>query len=165
MIQIVPAQANAPKGRGKADIVQHRDGTLELLHEGKPLAIGVFKGLERAGARTVDDKTLNAHVDLLVSKAKRSKACSPMTRLAAQIAHEESQRKLGIYTPSHPSQLPKERARLWICGRCALRSRDKPWTTPARCPHLIPFDHKLNSLLQSIFKIQFNIPSAKRGHF
>jgi transposase len=107
VIQIVPTQASTPKGRSKADIVQHRDGTLELLHEGKPLAIRVFKGLERAGARTVDDKTLNAHVDLLVSKAKRSKACSPMTRLAAQIAHEESQRKLGIYTPSHPSQLPR----------------------------------------------------------
>ena len=107
ILQVLPKQTNAPKGRSQADIVEHLDGRLELLHNGQPLLFTRFNGIERIQSHSEDEKTLNARVDQACTAAKRKS--SPMTRLAAQIAHQDFQRSQGIYTPSHPSELPRAR--------------------------------------------------------
>jgi transposase len=107
ILQVLPKQTNAPKGRSQADIVVHLDGRLELLHKGQPLAFTQFNGIERIQPQSEDEKTLNARVDQACTAAKRKP--SPMARLAAQIAHQDAQRLQGIYKPSHPSELPRTR--------------------------------------------------------
>jgi hypothetical protein len=116
IIQVLAHQDHAPKGRSQANIVQHTDGGLELLHLGKALAIQVFGGIQAMDIERIEDaKTINARLDEIVLKAKRDKECNTehkrLHRLQAQMAHEAAQRKAGIYKPSHASELPRTRYR------------------------------------------------------
>jgi hypothetical protein len=107
ILQVLPHQTDVPKGRSQAQIVVHVDGRLELLHNGLPLAFTQFNGIERVRLQTANEKTLNARVDQACAMAKRQS--NPIARLAAQMAHQEFLRSQGIYTPSHPSELPRAR--------------------------------------------------------
>lgn len=95
VLQVLP-QSNAPKARSQANIVVHLDGQLELLHNGQALAFTLFNGIDRVNLQSADDKTLNVQVDQACIRAKRQ--ANPLSRLAAQIAHQEFQRSQGIYT-------------------------------------------------------------------
>lgn len=114
ILQVLAGQADVPKGRSQADIVVHLDGRLELLHSGQPLRFTQFNGIERVQAQTANEKTLNARVDQACAAAGRKS--NPMARLAAQIAHQDAQRLQGIYTPSHPSELPRTRYKRKAAG-------------------------------------------------
>jgi transposase len=105
ILQVLPKQPDMPKGQTQANIVVHLDGRLELLHNGQALAFTQFNGVERIQIPSADAKTLNVLVDQACTVAKRKSG--PIARLAAQIAHQESLRSQGIYTPSHTSELPR----------------------------------------------------------
>jgi len=110
ILQVHEHQANAPKGAAYAQIIEHTNGEIELLHQGKPLifsAYGRYAHLKQQSE--ADDKTINARVDAVCARVKPlSKQRSQAQLLKAQMAHQEAQRAKGIYTPTHyTSMLPK----------------------------------------------------------
>ena len=110
VLQVLPMQAHAPKGRSQANIVEHLNGELELLHLGVPLAFSSFVCVAHLQKqRAADDKTLNHLVDLVSNPKPKSPrpARGNLARLIAQIAHQDVLREQGIYTPTHTSELPR----------------------------------------------------------
>ena len=104
LVQVHPAQAHAPRGRAKVDIVEFADGRLELLLRGEVLQHSRYQLHEhlRQG-RTADDKSINSRIDLAV-KAQHNR----LAALVAQIKHQDAQRACGIFTPdTHPSPPPR----------------------------------------------------------
>lgn len=104
LVQLHPAQAHAPRGRAKVDIVEFADGRLELLYRGEVLQHSRYQLHEhlRQG-RTADDKSINTRIDLAV-KAQHNR----LAALVAQIKHQDAQRACGIFTPdAHPSPPPR----------------------------------------------------------
>jgi len=102
VLQVHPAQAGLPRGSAKVDIVQHLDGTLELLYRQQPLAFTRYDWHAHVKPSAHDAKTINTHVEQIVLKHQRH-----IAQLSAQLAHEQAQRAQGIFQPSsHPSAPP-----------------------------------------------------------
>ncbi|WHZ10530.1 MAG: hypothetical protein OJF60_000969 [Burkholderiaceae bacterium] len=102
ILQLLPHQPHAPKARAMVDIAQHGDGTLHLSYRGQPLAFRSFAVHEPRHAKAEDHKTLNARVD----KARDTQQAK-LHRLKAELAFQDSQRKLGIYKPDTPPIAPR----------------------------------------------------------
>jgi len=102
LLQIEPNQHGAPKASATVQIVQFADGRLELSWRAQVLTHRAY-GLHEHLARTkvVDDKTINVRVDALKDKERRR-----LARLAAQIEHQNEQRRAGLYTPDTPAGAP-----------------------------------------------------------
>lgn len=102
IIQLLPAQAHAPKGKAKLDIAEHSDGCLEVLYNGKPLRFKRFAMNPRSRSdKLADAKQLNAKVDKVVLKERRR-----IERLQVQMQHQQSQRESGIYKPASYAHSP-----------------------------------------------------------
>lgn len=104
VVQVHPAQANAPKGRAKVDVVELPDGRLELLYRGEVLEHSRYQVHEHLRQRlTADDKSINTRVDRAVQVQHKRLAA-----LVAQIKHQDAQRACGNLKPiSHPSPPPQ----------------------------------------------------------
>ncbi|GAB1384275.1 hypothetical protein MASR1M50_25960 [Burkholderiales bacterium] len=105
ILQIEAGQAHAPKAKAKAtiDIVQFADGSVQLSWRGHVLrhrAYGLHQHLRRG--KGADDKTINVRVDEIKAKEQRR-----LARLAAEIAHQNEQRRAGIYAPDSPPNSPR----------------------------------------------------------
>lgn len=103
ILQIEAGQAKAPKASATVDIVQFADGRLELSWRGQVLrhrAYGLHEHLRRS--KTADDKTINVRVDALKDKEQRR-----LASLAAEIAHQNDQRRAGICTPDSRPGAPR----------------------------------------------------------
>jgi transposase len=111
VLQLLPGQPHAPKARAMVDIAEHADGTLRLSYRGQPLAHRSHAvHAPRASAQAADHKTLNARVDSIRDKdrAKTSDAQRrQLQRLCAELAFQDSQRKLGIFKPDTPPIVPR----------------------------------------------------------
>ncbi len=102
ILQLLPAQAHAPKARAMVDIAQHADGTLRLSYCGRPLVHRSHAFSDTVPNRqAADHKTLNTRVDKV-----RDAHQSRLQRLAAELAFQDSQRKAGIYKPDSPPIVP-----------------------------------------------------------
>ncbi len=102
LVQVLPGQPDAPRGRAVVDIVQHADGTLEVLWRGHVLQHRRFAVHEHLKtSKESDAKSLNARVERAVHAQRRK-----LGRLLADIAHHDSQRAAGIYTAVAPAQAP-----------------------------------------------------------
>lgn len=103
ILQIDAGQAQAPKASATVDIVQFADGSLELSWRGQVLrhrAYGLHEHLARSKA--ADDKTVHVRVDALRDREQRR-----LVRLAAEIAHQNDQRRVGTYTPDRRPGTPR----------------------------------------------------------
>jgi transposase len=97
ILQVEPGQSHAPRGKATVDIAEHADGSLELLYRGQVLRYRRFTMHEHLKrAKTVNDKQLNHRVDVAIERQR-------IGRLQAHIAHQDSQRAAGIYTPASPA--------------------------------------------------------------
>ena len=113
VLQIEPGQMQAPKARAMVDIAQHRDGRLELSFRGQALRHKRYACNDRLSrTKLADDKTVGQRVDKAVDKERKR-----LASLAASIAHQDSQRSAGIYTPNSPANAPRAAS----TGRCGLR--------------------------------------------
>lgn len=102
ILQIEANQPHAPKASATVDIVQFADGRLELSWRTQLLkyrSYGLHEHLARSKA--ADDKTINARVDAIKDKEQRR-----LARLAAEIEHQNDQRRSGIYRPHGPAGAP-----------------------------------------------------------
>ena len=102
-MQIEAGQAHAPRAGAMVEIVQFADGRLELSWRGQILrhrAWGWHEHLK--GGKTVDAKAINDRVDAIVLKERRR-----LARLAAQIEHQDAQRRAGIYMPDGGAGAPR----------------------------------------------------------
>lgn len=129
ILQLRPGQPHAPKARAMVDIAQHEDGTLHLSYHGQALAFACFAAYTNSKPAVEDHKTLTARVDATRERANRkasiaskpSKAVDPqatrLARLKAELAHQDSQRKAGIYRPDTPPIVPPRAG----SGRYGLR--------------------------------------------
>lgn len=100
VVQLDPGQPNSPQGRCKVDLVQYANGCIEVLYHNQVFVhrhYEVYPHLARA--RWIDGKSL----DDTLSRAQRAQQLR-LTKLAAQMAHQDAQRAKGIYShDSHPS--------------------------------------------------------------
>ena len=113
VVQIEPGQMQAPKARAMVDIAQHRDGRLELSYRGQALRYKRYACNEHLSrSKLADAKTVDQRVDQAADKERKR-----LASLAASIAHQDSQRRAGIYTPDSPANAPRAAA----AGRCVLR--------------------------------------------
>ena len=113
VVQIEPGQMQAPKARAMVDIAQHRDGRLELSYRGQALRYKRYACNEHLSrSKLADAKTVDQRVDQAADKERKR-----LASLAASIAHQDSQRRAGIYTPDSPANAPRAAA----AGRCGLR--------------------------------------------
>jgi hypothetical protein len=113
VLQVEPGQAHAPKARAMVDITQHQDGRLELSYAGKALRHKGYVAQDHLSrSKNADAKTVNQRVDQAVHKEYKR-----LASLAAQIAHQDDQRRVGIYTPDTPPNAPRAAA----VGRYGLR--------------------------------------------
>jgi transposase len=107
VLQLLPKQPHAPKARAMVDIAQHEDGTLRLSYRGQPLAHRSYALHEsRRPSQAEDHKTLNKRVD----KARDAQQ-SKLQRLKAELAFQDSQRKLGVLRPDTPPIVTRARVR------------------------------------------------------
>ena len=124
ILQLLPGQPHAPKARAMVDIAQHEDGTLHLSYRGQALAFQSFAAYTPGKPASEDHKTLTARVDKAIERA-RLKTAAPqartLARLKAELAHQDSQRKAGIYRPDTPPIVPP-RAGSGRYGLCPARS-------------------------------------------
>lgn len=100
VVQWEAGQPNTPKGRCKVDLVQYANGAIEVLYRNRVLAHRHYlMHAHLAQKHRVESKG----VDAAVSKAQREQQLR-LSKLTAQIAHQDAQRANGIYTHnSHPS--------------------------------------------------------------
>ena len=102
LVQLLSGQPHAPRAKAIVDIVQYADGELEVLWHGRVLSHRQFDvHAHLKTAKEADAKTVNARVDRAVHAQRRK-----LARLAADIAHHDSQRAAGIYTAMAPAQAP-----------------------------------------------------------
>lgn len=114
VLQVEPGQMQAPKARAMVDITQHRDGRLELSYCGQVLRHRRYACQDHLSrTKHADDKTVNQRVDQAVLRARQQ-----IASLAAQIAHQDDQRSVGIYAPNTPPNTPPRTA---TRGRFGLR--------------------------------------------
>ena len=103
LLQIEAGQVHAPQAAATVDIVQFADGDLQLLWRNQVLkhrAYGLHDHLR--GSKMADDQTVNERVDGLRHKEQKR-----LARLAAEIAHQDEQRRGGIYTPERRAGSPR----------------------------------------------------------
>jgi len=113
VLQIEPGQMQAPKARAMVDIAQHRDGRLELSYRGQALRHKRYACNDHLSrTKLADAKTVGQRVDKAVDKERKR-----LASLAAGIAHQDSQRSAGIYTPDSPANAPRSAS----AGRSGLR--------------------------------------------
>lgn len=113
VLQIEPGQSQAPKARAMVDIAQHRDGRLVLSYRGQVLRYRRYACSDHLGrTKLADAKTVGQRVDQAVDRQRKR-----LASLAASIAHQDSQRSAGIYTPDSPANAPRAAA----AGRHGLR--------------------------------------------
>ena len=113
ILQIHANQPRAPKASATVDIVQFADGRLQLSWRGQMLKHRAYRLHEHLGrGKAADDKTIGARVDAIKQKEQRR-----LARLAAEIEHQNDQRRGGIYTPDSPAGAPRAAA----VARCGLR--------------------------------------------
>lgn len=99
VVQLHANQPNSPKGRCKIDIVQYDDGRIELLYHGQLLEHTRYQLHNHLGAKHADAKSLNE----TVNKAQAAQHAR-LSRLGAQICHQDAQRAKGVYGhDTHPS--------------------------------------------------------------
>jgi hypothetical protein len=99
IVQIEPQQPHALRGRARVDIAQHANGLLEVLYHGHVLRYRSFTVHEHLkGSSHVDGKQLNDHVDRAIERQQIN-----LARLQARIAHQDSQRAVGIYVADTPA--------------------------------------------------------------
>ncbi len=100
VVQLHPRQANSPQGRCKVDIAQYANGRIELLYRNQVLAHSRYEmHAHLASSRVPEGKSL----DHAVSQAQQAQH-RRLAQLAAQMAHQDAQRTLGIYShDTHPS--------------------------------------------------------------
>jgi transposase len=95
ILQVEPGQTNGPKGRTQVDIAQHKDGSVEVLWKGQVLKHERFAVQEHLRkSKVLDAKEINSKVDEAITKERVR-----LARLQVAIAHQDSQRAAGIYTP------------------------------------------------------------------
>ena len=112
----------APKACAMVDIAQHRDGRLELSFRGQALRHKRYACNDRLSrTKLADDKTVGQRVDKAVDKERKR-----LASLAASIAHQDSQRCAGIYTPNSPANAPRAAS----AGRSGLRPTRPVLATP-----------------------------------
>ena len=103
----------APKARAMVDIAQHRDGRLELSYRGQALRHKRYACNDHLSrTKLADAKTVGQRVNQAVDKERKR-----LASLAASIAHQDSQRSAGIYTPDSPANAPRAAS----AGRSGLR--------------------------------------------
>ena len=103
----------APKARAIVDIAQHRDGRLALSYRGQALRYRRYACNEHLSRnKLADANTVGQRVDQAADKERKR-----LASLAASIAHQDSQRRAGIYAPDSPANAPRAAA----AGRCGLR--------------------------------------------
>ena len=113
VLQVEPGQMQAPKARAMVDIAQHRDGRLELSYRGQALRYRRYACNDHLSRNKVADaKTVGQRVDQAMAKERQR-----LATLAASIAHQDSQRRAGIYAPDSPANAPRAAA----AGRSGLR--------------------------------------------
>lgn len=103
ILQIETNQVNAPAASATVEIVQFGDGSLQLSWRGQVLkhrAYGLHEHL--SSSKAADDKTINVRVDTLKDKEQRR-----LARLAAEIQHQNDQRRAGFYRPDSASAAPR----------------------------------------------------------
>ena len=120
LVQIEPGQMQAPKARAIVDIAQHRDGRLALSYRGQALRYKRYACDDHLSrSKLADAKTVGQRVDQAADKERKR-----LAGLAASIAHQDSQRRAGIYTTDSPANAPRTTA----AGRCGL-SPSRPAAT------------------------------------
>jgi transposase len=102
ILQLQAGQEHAPKGRARIDIAQYADGRLELSYRGHVLAHRAYACHDHLSrTKASDGKTVNPKVDALRDKERRR-----IARLVVGLAHQDAQRRAGIYTPDTPANAP-----------------------------------------------------------
>jgi transposase len=102
IIQVEPGQPQAPRGRALIDIVEHADGSIEVLHRGSVLKHRSFTVDEHLKTRqVVPAKEVNARVDDVLERQRRA-----IARVAASVAHQQDQRARGIRVAPAPANSP-----------------------------------------------------------
>ena len=103
LLQIEAGQAHAPRAGAMVEIVQFADGRLELSWRGQILRHRTWGWHEHLkGGKMADAKAINDRVDAIVLKERRR-----LARLAAQIEHQDAQRRAGIYMPDGGAGAPR----------------------------------------------------------
>lgn len=107
IVQIEANQTHAPKASATVDIVQFADARLELSWRGQVLKCRVYGCNDHLGrSKAADDKTLNVRMDAIKNAQQRR-----LTRLCAEIDHQNEQRRAGVYThANNPGGAPSEAA-------------------------------------------------------
>lgn len=120
ILQLLPGQPRAPRARAMVDIAQHDNGTLHLSYRGQALAFQRFAAYAPDRPAVEDHKTLTARVDKARDRTKLKTddpQAKKLARLKAELAHQDSQRKAGIYRPDTPPIVPPRAG----SGRYGLR--------------------------------------------
>ena len=113
VLQVNLGQKQAPKARAMVDIAQHRDGRLELSYRGQALRYKRYACNEHLSrSKLTDAKTVGQRVDEAADREHKR-----LASLVASIAHQDSQRRAGIYTADGPANAPRASA----AGRFGLR--------------------------------------------
>ncbi len=100
VVQLEAGQPDSPKGRCKIDIVQYANASIEVLYRNQVLAHRQYlMHPHLAQKHSIDSKGVNEAVDKALRKQQLR-----LSKLTAQIDHQNAQRAKGIYThDSHPS--------------------------------------------------------------
>ncbi len=102
IVQVLPGQPQAPRGRAVIDIVQYADGTIEVLHRGGVLRHRAFTVDEHLRwPRVVPAKELNARVDGAIERQRRA-----IAKVLASIGHQDQQRQCGIRVAAAAANSP-----------------------------------------------------------
>ena len=103
------------------DIAQYADGRVTLSYRGHALKHKCYACQDQAGrSKSQDSKTVNTRVDQVRQKERRR-----IAELAAAMAHQDSQRRKGIYKANSPANAPRAAA-----ARSGLRPARAAAATP-----------------------------------
>jgi hypothetical protein len=103
ILQLVPGQLHAPKGRAMVDIAQHACGKLELSYRGHALKHSAYAFQDHLSRKkTADAKGVNERVDQAVTKERKR-----LAQLKASMAHQGDQRRAGVFKTDSPANAPR----------------------------------------------------------
>lgn len=105
IVQVLPGQPCAPRGRAVIDIVQHADGALEVLYRAAVLRHRTFTVDEHLRRpQVVSAKEVNARVDDAIDRQRRA-----IAKMLASVQHQDQQRNAGIrVAPATANSPPRE---------------------------------------------------------
>ena len=103
ILQLAPRQARVPKASAMVDIAQHACGKLELSYAGHALKHSAYACQDHLSRKkTADAKSVNERVDQVVVRERKR-----LAQLKATMAHQEDQRRAGIFKPDSPANAPR----------------------------------------------------------